>query len=282
VSLAVKVVVAVAALAGVAYAALLVWLRANEDRLLFQPDVGKLAPPPPALQLDSRDVTFTSDAGITLVARMIMPPASVREPRWMLYLHGSSGNVGTPGYNEAWARFRDQGLGVFAVDYRGYGQSSGTPSELGMYRDAKAAYAYLRDHVGVPPSRIFIYGYSLGSAVAVDLATKVDAAGLLVEGALLSVPERAAELYWYVPVRWLARNRFPSVDKVAQVKMPKLFLHARDDEAVPFSHGQRLYDLAPPPKRLAAVRGGHTTAYKEDPAFFAAVVAFVNDVSNAP
>lgn len=273
-----KVALATGAALGTAYAALLLWFRAHEDRLLFQADKGPLAPPPPALNLRSHDVRFASEPGVTLVARVI-PPTHEDSAAWILYLHGASANIGAPGYNEAWARFHEGGLGVFAVDYRGYGESTGTATEAGLYRDAEAAYSYLRDEFGVPPARIFIYGYSLGSAVAIDLAMKVEAAGLMVEGALLSVPERAAELYPYVPVRWLARNRFASIDKIARVNMPKLFLHARNDEAVPFAHGQKLFQRARLPKRLQALGGGHTTAFKEDPAFFAAVANFIKEAS---
>lgn len=275
-TIAAKLALGAAAAVGAGYAALLLWFKGNEDRLLFQPDTSKLAPPPAELHLRSHDVRFISEPGVTLVARVISP-AQEQGSAWILYLHGASANIGAAGYNEAWARFIDLGLGVFAVDYRGYGESTGTPSEAGLYRDAEAAYRHLRHELGVPPELIFIYGYSLGSAVAIDLAARVEAAGLMVEGALLSVPTRAAELYPYVPVRWLARNRFASIEKIAAVAMPKLFLHARADEAIPFAHGQRLYDLAQPPKRIQAVAGGHTTAFKEDPAFFAAVLAFVRE-----
>ena len=260
-----------------AYGGVLVWFHVNEDSLLFHPTKGKLAPAPARLHLDSHDVTLRSSDGTRLVARAIPPPATVPAPEagWILYLHGAAGNVGTIGYNEAWARFRQLGLGVFAVDYRGYGESEGRPSEAGCDRDADAAYGYLTETLRIAPSRIVIYGYSLGSAVAIDLAARVAAAGLVVEGALLSVPARGAELYPFLPVSWLARNRFASVDKIARVRMPKLFVHARGDAEVPIAHGRRLFELAAPPKSFQEVAGGHTDAYKVDPRFFAAVARFV-------
>jgi hypothetical protein len=211
------------------------------------------------------------------VARLIPPPAgpSSATAGWILYLHGSGGNVGVRGYNEAWAKFRRLGLGVLAVDYRGFGESGGRPSEAGCYRDATAAYNYLTIRLGVPASRIVIYGYSLGSAVAIDLATRVPAAGLIVEGALLSVPARGAELYPFLPVNWMARNRFASVDKVASVRMPKLFIHAREDAEIPIAHGRKLFELASPPKYFQDVAVGHQTASQVDPQFFAAVARFI-------
>jgi fermentation-respiration switch protein FrsA (DUF1100 family) len=111
--------------------------------------------------------------------------------------------------------------------------------------------------------------------VAIDLATRVQAAGLLVEGSFLSIPAVGAEHYPFLPVAWLARNRFASVDKIAQVTMPKLFIHARADEVVPFAQGQRLFALASQPKWFQEVHGGHITAHVVDPAFFAAIERFV-------
>ncbi len=262
------------------YAGALVWFRANENALLFHPDRGIPAAPPARLDLDSRDVLVSGAKAPPLMARLIPPVigrtgGTTNAATWILYFHGASGNVGTRGYNEAWARFRQMGLGVLAVDYRGYGASEGSPSEAGLYADADTAYAYVVHQLAVPPSRIVIYGYSLGSAVAIDLASRVPAAGLIVEGALMSIPARGAELYPYLPVGWLARNRFASVDKIARVSMPKLFIHARGDTYVPIAHGRRLYDLAPPPKHFQEVAGGHTDAFEVDPGFFRGVADFM-------
>ena len=272
-----RALLALAALLIVPYAGVLVWFRVNENAILFHPKRGALRAPPATLDLASRDVALRSGDGTPLVARLIPPPAGVPADRagWILYLHGAGGNIATRGYNEAWALFKRLGLGVLAVDYRGFGESGGVPSEEGVYRDADAAYQMLNEQLGVPASRIVIYGYSLGSAVAIDLATRVPAAGLIVEGALLSVPARGAELYPYLPVSWLARNRFASVDKIAAVTMPKLFVHARADEVIPIAHGQRLFALARPPKYFQAVAGGHTDAFRVDESFFSAIAGFV-------
>jgi fermentation-respiration switch protein FrsA (DUF1100 family) len=261
----------------VGYAAVLVFFHLREDHLVYYPERGKLAPPPAELHLQSRDVTFAAADGVALVARVIPPPREVAPAAaaWVLYFHGNGGNVGDPGYNSAWAQFHRLGLGVLAVDYRGYGESAGTPSEAGIYRDAEAAYGYLTHELRVPSAHVLIYGYSLGSAVAIDLATRVPAAALVVEGALLSIPAIGAELYPFLPVQWMARNRFASVDKIARVTMPKLFLHARADEIVPFTHGQRLFKLAREPKWFKEVAGGHITAHDVDPGFFAVIARFV-------
>lgn len=276
----IKIALGFLGLLTVAYAGLLLWFRFNEDALLFHPEKGPLQPPPAALELEFEDVTIYSSDGVKLGARRILPPPAAQHTHsaWVLYFHGAAGNVGTPGYNDAWAKFRSAGFGILAVDYRGYGESAGTPSEQGFYEDALAAYRYLHETLGVPTSHILIYGYSLGSAVAIDLATRVQAAGLIVEGALTSVPARAAELYPFVPAQMLARNRFASIEKIARVSMPKLFVHAVGDEYVPLSHGKRLYAAASAPKRFQEVAGGHTTAYKTDPGFFRAILGFAAEI----
>lgn len=259
------------------YLGVLGWFKANEDKLVFHAVSRKVAPPPASLGLDSRDVTFASGDGTPLSARVIPPPEGVPAATagWILYLHGAGGNVGVLGYNKAWARFRGLGLGVLAVDYRGFGESGGVPSEAGLYRDAAAAYGYLTDRLGVPAARIVIYGYSLGSAVAIELATHVRAAGLIVEGALRSIPARGAEEYPYLPVAWLAHNRFAAEEKIANVAMPKLFIHARADVVIPVAHGRRLFELARPPKSFQEVAGGHQDAYVVDPDFIPAIGRFV-------
>jgi fermentation-respiration switch protein FrsA (DUF1100 family) len=264
------------------YSGVVLWFRVNEDSLIFHPLKGDLAAPPARLDLQSYDVEIRGGVSkashpAALVARLIPPPrgAPVEAAAWILYFHGAGGNVGTLGYNEAWAKFRRMGLGVLAVDYRGYGKSGGIPSETGLYEDADAIYGYLIGVLHVSPSRIVLYGYSLGSAVAIDLATRVPAAGLIVEGSFASIPARGAELYPFLPVAWLARNRFASVDKIARVRMPTLFIHARDDTYVPISHGRTLFELARAPKYFQDVAGGHADAHQVDPAFLAAIARFI-------
>ena len=129
----------------------------------------------------------------------------------------------------------------------------------------------------MPPSRIVLFGHSLGSAVAVELATRVPAAGLVLDGALTSVPERAQEIYPLVPIRWIARSRYASIEKIGGVPIPKLFLHARADEVVPLAHGRRLFDAAPPPKTFVELTGGHGDAFEADSAaYFGAIARFLS------
>jgi hypothetical protein len=243
------------------YAAVVVWFRANEDRLLYLPDRGPLADPAPLLGLTPERVMFSAPGGPRLVGWRIPPPTGGGEAPWILVLHGNAGNLSTPGRPEHDRQLRQLGAGVLAVDYRGYGESEGTPSEAGLYADARAGYDYLRDSLGIPPGRIVIYGHSLGSAVAVELATQVPAAGLVIEGAFTSVPDRGAEIYPWLPVRLMTRNRFSSLDRIGSVHMPILVIHGRDDSTIPIAHGRRLFAAALEPKGFLDVAGGHDDAY---------------------
>src|SRR5580765_7628816 len=204
------IVLLLAALA-LAYLAFLLLLRVSESRLLYAPGSSRtLTPVPPALGLAPERVEIPSGDGVTLVAWVIRAPATDTTGRWLLICHGNAGNLSDSGRPEHYAGLRALGLNLLAFDYRGYGESGGSPSEAGLYRDAEAAYGYLRDPLGVPPERIVLFGHSLGSAVAVELATRVPAAGLVLDGALTSVPDRAQEIYPLVPMRWIARSRYAS------------------------------------------------------------------------
>ena len=258
-----------------AYGGLLGVLVALEHKLLFPvaPWTRRLAGPDARLALNPRRVTTRTQDGLRLVGWVMSGDAS---GLWMLVLHGNAGNISTDGRPEHYQRLRALGLNLVAFDYRGYGESEGAPTETGLYRDADAAYAYLRDSLHVPPNRIVIFGHSLGSAVAVDLASRVPARGLVVEGAFTSAPDVARRIYWFLPVRLVMQSRFDSDDKIARVTGPKLFLHARADEAIPFDLGRKLYERATEPKAFVELSGGHNDAYVVDSAaYFGALAAFL-------
>jgi pimeloyl-ACP methyl ester carboxylesterase len=264
----------------VAYLIVVLIVRAMEPRLVFAPGPGRrLTPPPPALGLEPESVRFRAEDGVALSAWVIRPPATATDPLWILICHGNAGNLSEGGRAEHYAGLRELGLGIFAFDYRGYGESEGAPDERGVYLDAVAAYRQLRDGLGVPPERIVIFGHSLGSAVAVELATRVPAAGLVLDGALFSAVARGQEIYPWLPVRLMARNRFESDRKIARLTLPKLFLHARADDVVPLEHGRRLFALAPEPKRFVELAGGHGDAFLVDSAaYYGAIAAFVREL----
>jgi fermentation-respiration switch protein FrsA (DUF1100 family) len=264
------------AIAALFYVVILVLLRLNERRLIYFPGPQRtLLPPPAQLNLPVQRVEIPTDDGLTLMSWLIRA-GSDSTGLWLLICHGNAGNLSEFDRPIHYAGLRTLGLSLLAFDYRGYGENAGVPTEQGLYRDAQAAYRYLRQQLGVPAERIVIFGHSLGSAVAVDLATRVPAAGLIVEGALTSVWQRGAELYPYIPVRWIAGTRFDSIDKVGKVTIPKLFLHAAADEVIPIAHGRRLYEAAPAPKTFVELRGAHSDAFEVDSAtYFGSIGRFV-------
>jgi len=245
----------------VGYGGIIAWFRANENRLLYYPERGPVGVPDASFRLDARRVTFTTTDHLQLVAWEIPPPAGDTLPFWLLVLHGNAGNLATPGRPAHDRQLHDMGLGVLALDYRGYGESDGTPDEAGLYTDARAAYDHLRA-AGIPAERIILYGHSLGSGVAVELATTVAAAGLILEGAFTSVADLAGELYPWLPIHWMVRNRFESLERIGTVRMPILVIHGRADTVIPISHGRRLFAAAGEPKTLLEVAGGHDDAFQ--------------------
>jgi len=257
------------------YGGILVLLRVYESRLIYFPGPERtLVAPPPSLGLPIQRVEITTEDAVKLVAWVI--PAEPRSSLWLLVCHGNAGNLSEFDRPLHYAGLRQLGLNLLAFDYRGYGESGGAPSEAGLYRDADAAYRFLTNERGVPASRIVIFGHSLGSAVAVDLASRVPSVGLILEGAFTSATDRGQELYPYIPVRWIAASRFSSVDKISRITVPKLFLHAERDEVIPLAHGRRLYQAAQPPKTFVELRGGHGDAFDVDSArYFGSIASFL-------
>jgi uncharacterized protein len=262
------------------YLGVLLLLRVSESRLIYFPGpVRTLLPPASTLGLPVERFETTTQDGVRL-AGWIIPAARPPESMWLLICHGNAGNLSEFDRPVHYAGLRGLGLSLLVFDYRGYGESGGFPTESGLYHDADAAYRYLREQLGVPASRIVIFGHSLGSAVAVDLASRAPSAGLIVEGALTSATDRGAELYPYIPVRWIAASRFSSLEKIGRVTVPKLFLHAQRDEVIPLAHGRRLYDAAPQPKTFIELRGGHGDAFEVDSvAYFREIAAFLTQTA---
>jgi uncharacterized protein len=268
------------ATAALLYVALLVLLWLAESRLIYFPGAERtLTPARPDLQLGVERVEFVTTDSVRLVG-WVMPAAAASSAYWLLICHGNAGNLSQFDRPVHYAGLRRLGLNLLAFDYRGYGESAGSASEPGLYRDADAAYRYLREELKVPADRIIIFGHSLGSAVAIDLASRVPVAGLIVEGALSSVVQRGQELYPFVPVRWMARNRFSSIDKVAGITVPKLFLHASRDEVIPLSHGRKLYAAAAEPKTFVELDGSHGDAFDVDSTrYFGSIAEFLSTLA---
>lgn len=201
------------------------------DRMIFLPQ--------PSSYQDSREIIKLTTADGVKISAVHLPNPSATYT--MLYSHGNAEDLGDslPSLRE----LRDMGFAVFSYDYRGYGTSQGTPTESNVYRDIDAAYNYLTQQLGVPPNRIIVYGRSVGSGPAVDLASRKAVAGLILETPFLSTFRVVTQ----IPI--VPFDKFDNISKIKKVLSPVLVMHGRRDEVVPFWHGEQLFAAANEPKR---------------------------------
>ena len=171
----------------------------------------------------------------------------------LLWCHSNAGNV-----SHRLANIRElyqRGISVLIFDYRGYGRSTGSPSETGMYQDALASYDYLIQQRRIPPDRVILFGRSLGSGVAGEIAINRPAAGLIVEGAFPSIQSMSDHHYLGLPARWFMDLEFNLLNKVARLQQPLLVIHGEKDSIVPVDLGRQVFEAAPEPKRWYIVPG---------------------------
>ncbi len=178
----------------------------------------------------------------------------------VLVCHGNAGNI-SHRLDRTLLLQSKLKLSVFLFDYRGYGKSEGSPDEEGTYADGRAAYQYLLDR-GFAPSRIVLFGESLGAAVAVQLAQEKQAAALVLESPFTSIPDMAAAVYPFLPFGRLVSTRYDNLEKISSIQMPLLILHGTRDRTIPFEQGERLFQAASEPKRFKAIPGaGHNDTF---------------------
>lgn len=179
----------------------------------------------------------------------------------VLFFHGNAGNISHR--LETASLITELGAECLLIDYRGYGRSDGSATEENCYADAKAAYDWLRQTKGLDPDDIVLFGRSLGGAVAIDLATRIECGGLIVESTFSSIEDMGKRMYPFLPVRYLVRYRFDALEKISRVNCPVLVTHSPEDDMVPFKMGRKLYQAAAEPSRFIELSGGHN-----DPSYF--------------
>ncbi|MDX2061039.1 MAG: alpha/beta hydrolase [Gemmatimonadales bacterium] len=263
------------------YGGMVAWLVANESAMVFQPAAyggREQVPVADSLGLDLQAIEIGSTDGVRMATWIIRGDST---GPWLVLCHGNAGNITLARRQRYYADLARAGFNLVAFDYRGFGASSDVPpTEQGLYDDATAAYRYLGDTLGVKPDRIVIYGHSLGGGAATELAARVPAAGLILEGTFASVPAVGQERYPWLPIALLADNRFDNAAKLPGIGKPVLILHARADGTIPVSHGERLHGLAREPKELVLLGGDHDSAWEADrDRYMTAFTAFVRRVT---
>ena len=219
------------------------------------------------------DVFFKASDGVELNGWFFPADTdSHRRHLAVLVCHGNAGNISHR--LDTYAALLATGVSVFAFDYRGYGRSRGRPSEEGTYRDAQAAHEWLRQK-GFADTNIIPFGGSLGGGVAAELAARETVGGLVLQATFTSVPDLAAELFPWLPVRWLGKIRYDTHSKLPGLRIPVLVMHSRMDEIIPFHHGQRNYAAANEPKLFWELKDGHNDPLADRKHFIAGVEKFL-------
>lgn len=210
---------------------------------------------PSALHLPFEDVYIKTGDGVRINGWFI-PHSNARHT--LLFFHGNAGNI--EHRLDKLLMLRETGVNIFIIDYRGFGKSEGRLTEEGFYLDANAAYNYLANSRRIGPEQIILYGESLGTAVAIDLAAKVKVSSLIIEGAFSGGRDMAVKIYPFLPA-FLFSNKFNSLKKIKKVGAPKLFIHSINDEIVPFALADKLYQAASGAKEFVELIGSHNTAF---------------------
>ncbi len=274
--------------AALLYVVLVVLIVVMERRFIFLPsryDPAAFVPPTPAPESrypELEDVWLTASDGTRIHSWFCRP--AVAEPggghvpietdMTLLWLHGNAGHIAAR--YDIIDLFTRIPVNVLIIDYRGYGRSEGQPTEAGVYLDAAAAWRYLTEDCGITGDRIVIFGKSLGGGPATELASKVEAAGLILQSTFTSIPDLANTCYPFIP-KFVVRSRMSSIDKIGTIDYPKMIIHSPADEIIPYRMGRRLFDAASEPKTFYKVPdAGHNDTFAVGGvAYVAAVRAFI-------
>lgn len=267
-----------ATVAGI-YLVLVVLLLIFERSMVFLPQIGRHSGDwaPPGLPVEN--VALTTADHLTLHAWWIPAPAAEFT---LVMFHGNAADL--PDRADIYRFFHALPVNILAVDYRGYGRSEGSPTEAGVYLDARAAYDHLTAQRAIPPRRIIAFGASLGSAVAADLAAEREVAAVILEAPFPSAPAVARRVYPFLPgIGWLMRTRLDTASKLARVRSPVLILHCTRDPVIAFALGEATFAAAREPRRFVRLDAAcHEDGCLAAPQpYRAAVLSFLQEVKAA-
>jgi fermentation-respiration switch protein FrsA (DUF1100 family) len=243
-------------LIGIAIAALCVYvgivsvLYVTQRSLMYFPDTSHITPAQAGLP-QAEEVALRAADGVGSTVWHVAPQ---NDKPVILYFHGNGGALH---YRvERFKRLMAEGIGLVALEYRGFGGNSGSPTEHGLIADAEAAYAFAAARY--PAKQIVLWGESLGSGVAVAIAAEKPVGRVILEAPFTSTAAVASIRYWYMPVRLLMKDQFRSDERIGKVTAPLLILHGFQDQTVPYAMGERMFELANQPKHIVKfLDGGH-------------------------
>lgn len=233
-----------------AYIALTAVVYVAQRSLMYFPDTAHVLPAAAGLP-EAEEVPLTAADGVRIAAWHV-PPRDGKPV--ILYFHGNGGAL-----RFRVTRFRRliaDGIGLVALEYRGYGGSGGSPNEQGLIADAQAAYHFAAAHY--PPQQLVLWGESLGSGVAIAVGAERPVGRVILEAPFTSAVALGARHYWYLPVRLLMKDQFRSDLRIGKVKAPVMIMHGVNDRVVPYAMGEQLFELANKPKHFVRfLDGGH-------------------------
>lgn len=237
------------------YLAVSVWMFISQRQLMYFPEPERIAPKDEGLA-DIEERHLRAEDGADVIAWY--GKAKPGQPT-LLYFHGNAGSLASR--SERIRKYTNRGRGIYMMSYRGYSGSTGTPSEVNNVADAKRAYNDLIG-LGVRPQDVIVYGESLGSGVAVQVAAEKQISGLVLDAPYTSMVELAASRYRWLPVRPMLLDRYESDSFIGRVRCPLLIIHGEKDETIPVAMGRTLFAAANEPKQLITFpNAGHADHY---------------------
>ena len=263
-------------LAGAARVALLAYLGVTgfvwwqQDALIFKPSVAAYGKLPASHGLTHEETDIEVAPGVKIRGWFVQAVGEAQGT--ILYFHGNAGNLST---NLAYIQqFASEGFHSFSIDYEGYGESGGKPSESNLYRDAEAAWTWLTKTKGTDPKSILVWGHSLGGGVATWCASRHSPRLVVLDSTFTSMPDMGALIYPWLPVKLISRSIFANLERVQSIRSPILVASSKSDELVPFEMGQRLFQAANSPKRFVELKGDHSDGFTSSPQAWAELKEF--------
>ena len=206
-----------------------------------------------------RKVNFTTSDGIVLQSLF---KKATKSENTIVVFHGNAGHIGHR--VKKFKPFMDEGYGLLLLEYRGYGENKGKPSESGLYIDGKAALDFLTNH-NIPAHKIILYGESLGCGLAVKFSTENSFKATILEAPYTSIADVAIRQYWYLPAKWLVLDRFDIISKIKNINSPLLVLHGLKDKIISIEFGKKVFNSAPKLKKALYIPdAGHNNLYEFD------------------